>query len=138
MRIKEPVIIVGDIHGQYYDMIENDINKVVNEARKSDYIILCLGENTYTEKPGDLNNLEIHQLQIKLAKELAKVGKPIVLILNQGRPRLITDIEELMNGIINIYLPGNMGGDALVDIVSGKVNPSGKLPFTYPAYANSY
>ena len=123
--------------GQYYDMIENDINKVVNEARKSDYIILCLGENTYTEKPGDLNNLEIHQLQIKLAKELAKVGKPIVLILNQGRPRLITDIEGLMNGIINIYLPGNMGANALVDIVSGKVNPSGKLPFTYPAYPNS-
>ena len=123
--------------GQYYDMIENDIKKAVDEARKSDYVILCLGENTYTEKPGDLNNLEIHKLQIKLAKEIAKVGKPIVLILNQGRPRLITDIQELMDGIINIYLPGNMGGDALVDIVSGKVNPSGKLPFTYPAYPNS-
>jgi len=123
--------------GQYYDMIENDIKKAVDEARKSDYVILCLGENTYTEKPGDLNNLEIHKLQIKLAKEIAKAGKPIVLILNQGRPRLITDIQGLMNGIINIYLPGNMGGDALVDIVSGKVNPSGKLPFTYPAYPNS-
>ena len=123
--------------GNYYDMVEDDINKVVLEARKSDYIILSLGENSYTEKPGDLNDLSLHHLQIKLAKELAKTGKPIVLILNLGRPRLITDIEALMKSIINIYLPGNFGADALVDIVSGKVNPSGKLPYTYPAFPNS-
>ena len=123
--------------GNYYDMVEDDINKAISEARKSDYIILCLGENTYTEKPGDLNDLNLHQLQIKLAKKLAEVGKPIILILNLGRPRLISDIEPLMSAVINVYLPGNFGGDALSDILSGKVNPSGKLPYTYPAFPNS-
>lgn len=124
-------------NGSYYDMVEDDINKAVSEANKSDYIVLCLGENTYTEKPGDLNDLNLHQLQIKLAKKLAETGKPIILILNIGRPRLITDIEPFMSAIVNIYLPGNFGGDALSDVLSGKVNPSGKLPYTYPAYPNS-
>ena len=124
-------------NGSYYDMVEDDINKAVSEANKSDYIVLCLGENTYTEKPGDLNDLNLHKLQIKLAKKLAETGKPIILILNIGRPRLITDIEPLMSAIVNIYLPGNFGGDALSDVLSGKVNPSGKLPYTYPAYPNS-
>lgn len=124
-------------NGSYYDMVEDDINKAVSEANKSDYIVLCLGENTYTEKPGDLNDLNLHQLQIKLAKKLAETGKPIILILNIGRPRLITDIEPFMSAIVNIYLPGNFGGDALSDVFSGKVNPSGKLPYTYPAYPNS-
>ena len=121
----------------YYDMDEIDIQKAVIEARRSDYIILCLGENTYTEKPGDLNDLNIHRLQSKLALELSKTGKPIILILNLGRPRLISDIEPLMSAIVNVYLPGNFGADALADILSGKVNPSGKLPYTYPAYPNS-
>ena len=124
-------------NGSYYDMVEDDIDKAVSEANKSDYIVLCLGENTYTEKPGDLNDLNLHQLQIKLAKKLAETGKPIILILNIGRPRLITDIEPFMSAIVNIYLPGNFGGDALSDVLSGKVNPSGKLPYTYPAYPNS-
>lgn len=121
----------------YYEMDEIDIQKVLNEARRSDYIILCLGENTYTEKPGDLNDLNIHRLQSKLAIELSKTGKPIILILNLGRPRLISDIEPLVSAVINVYLPGNFGADALADILSGKVNPSGKLPYTYPAYPNS-
>ena len=123
--------------GSYYDMDEIDIQKAVQEARRSDYIFLCLGENSYTEKPGDLNDLNIHKLQSKLAVELSKTGKPIILILNLGRPRLISDIEPLMSAVLNIYLPGNFGADALVDILSGKVNPSGKLPYTYPAYPNS-
>ena len=124
-------------NGNYYDMIEENIAEAVKEGRKSDYIILCLGENTYTEKPGDLNDLNIHHLQRKLAIELSKTGKPIILILNLGRPRLISDIEPLMNAVINVYLPGNFGADALADILSGKVNPSGKLPYTYPLYPNS-
>ena len=123
--------------GSYYDMDEINIQKAVLEARRSDYIVLCLGENTYTEKPGDLNDLNIHKLQSKLAVELSKTGKPIILILNLGRPRLISDIEPLMSAVINVYLPGNFGADALADILSGKVNPSGKLPYTYPAYPNS-
>ena len=124
-------------NGSYYDMVEDNINNAVREAKNSDYIILCLGENTYTEKPGDLNDLNLHKLQVKLAKKLAETGKPIILILNIGRPRLISDIEPFMSAIVNIYLPGNFGGDALSDILSGKVNPSGKLPYTYPAYPNS-
>ena len=123
--------------GNYYDMDEIDIKKAVEEARRSDYILLCLGENSYTEKPGDLNDLNIHKLQSKLAVELSKTGKPIILILNLGRPRLISDIEPLMSAVVNIYLPGNFGADALADILSGKLNPSGKLPYTYPAYPNS-
>ena len=123
--------------GIYYEMVENSISKAVFEAKRSDYIILCLGETSYTEKPGDLNDLKLHDLQVKLANELSKTDKPIILILNQGRPRLITDIQGLMKSIINIYLPGNLGGNALVDIVSGVVNPSGKLPYTYPAFPNS-
>ena len=123
--------------GSYFEMKELNIKKVVDEGRKSDIILLCLGENSYTEKPGDLNDLNIHKLQSKLARELSKTGKPIILIINSGRPRLITDFEPFMDGIINIYLPGNHGGDALADILSGKVNPSGKLPYTYPAFPNS-
>ena len=123
--------------GSYYDMDQINIQKAVQEARRSDYIVLCLGENTYTEKPGDLNDLNIHKLQSKLAVELSKTGKPIILILNLGRPRLISDIEPLMSAVVNVYLPGNFGADALADILSGKVNPSGKLPYTYPAYPNS-
>ena len=122
---------------QYYDQNEKNFNKAISEAKKSDVIILCLGENTYTEKPGDLNDLNLHRLQKKLAIKLAETGKPIILIINSGRPRLITDIEPLMASVVNIYLPGNYGGDALADIISGKVNPSGKLPYTYPLFPNS-
>ena len=124
-------------NGSYYDMVEDNINLAVSEAKNSDYVVLCLGESTYTEKPGDLNDLTLHHLQLKLAKELAKTGKPIILILNLGRPRLISDIEALMSAVVNVYLPGNFGGDALSDIISGNVNPSGKLPYTYPLFPNS-
>ena len=123
--------------GSFYDMIEDDIQKVVDAAKYHDYILLCLGENCYTEKPGDLNDLNLHKLQLKLANALSKCGKPIILVLNIGRPRLISEIEPFMSAVLNIYLPGNMGGDALVDIVNGKVSPSGKLPYTYPAFPNS-
>tara|TARA_B100001287_G_scaffold55912_1_gene44373 strand:- start:2950 stop:5292 length:2343 start_codon:yes stop_codon:yes gene_type:complete len=124
-------------NGSFYEMKEDNIQKAVDLAKKSDYVFLCLGENTYTEKPGDLNDLSLHELQIKFAKELSKCGKPIILILNIGRPRIITEIEPFMSAVLNIYLPGNYGADALVDIISGAVNPSGKLPYTYPAFPNS-
>ena len=123
--------------GQYYDMIENNIDDAVNASKESDVIVLCLGETSYTEKPGDINDITLHKLQLKLASQLANSGKPIVLVLNQGRPRLITAIEKYMSAIVNIYLPGNYGGVALANVLSGDVNPSGKLPFTYPAYTNS-
>lgn len=129
--------VAYDKSGSFYQMHEENIASAVSEAKKSDYIILCLGENTYTEKPGDINDLNLHKLQLKLATELSKCGKPIILVLNIGRPRLITEIEPFMSAIVNIYLPGNFGANALVDIISGDVNPSGKLPYTYPAFPNS-
>ncbi len=123
--------------GNYYEEEEVDIQAAVRRARQADVVLLCLGENSYTEKPGDLNDLTISPLQEKLALAIAGTGKPVILILNQGRPRLITSFAVEMDAIINIYLPGNYGADALADIVYGRVNPSGRLPYTYPMYPNS-
>ncbi|WP_026475391.1 glycoside hydrolase family 3 N-terminal domain-containing protein [Alkaliflexus imshenetskii] len=114
-----------------------DIAGAVRAAAGVDYIILALGENSYTEKPGDLHDLILSDNQLELASALAKTGKPVVLVLNQGRPRLIRTIEPLMKGVINAYLPGNFGGLAVADVIFGDFNPGGKLPFTYPLYANS-
>ncbi len=115
---------------------EINIEKAVSAARNADVVILCLGENSYTEKPGDINDLNISDPQIKLALELAKAGKPIVLVLVEGRPRIIQKIEPVTSAVVMAYLPGNEGGDAIADILFGKANPSGKLPFTYPRFAN--
>ncbi|MCA1744105.1 MAG: glycoside hydrolase family 3 C-terminal domain-containing protein [Bacteroidales bacterium] len=114
-----------------------DIAGAVRAAASVDVIVLALGENTYTEKPGDLHDLTLSENQLALALALAKTGKPMILVLNQGRPRIIRTIEPLMKGIIHSYLPGNFGGLAVADVLFGEVNPSGKLPFTYPLYANS-
>lgn len=118
--------------GSYMDENEPEIEKAVAAARNVDIIIACIGENSYCETPGNLSDLAISPNQSKLVKALAATGKPIVLILNEGRPRLINDIEPLANGIINILLPGNYGGDALANILAGDVNPSAKMPYTYP------
>jgi beta-glucosidase len=114
-----------------------DIAGAVSAAASVDYIVLALGENTYTEKPGDLHDLSLSENQIALVQALAKTGKPMILVLNEGRPRIIRSIEPFMKGVINSYLPGNFGGMAIADVLFGDVNPSGKLPFTYPLYANS-
>lgn len=123
--------------GNYYEEQENDFNLAVSAAKSVDAVVLCLGENSYTEKPGDLNDLNLSRLQRKLASEISMSGKPVILVLNEGRPRCIQEIEPFMSGIIQVYLPGNYGGDALADILFGDVNPSGKLPYTYPSYPNS-
>ncbi|WP_395051259.1 glycoside hydrolase family 3 N-terminal domain-containing protein [Flavobacterium sp.] len=118
---------------------ENDeeLQKAVDMANEASKIILCLGEKNYTETPGDISDLYLSASQIKLALALAKLNKPIVLVLNEGRPRLINNFEDKMNAVIQCYLPGNEGGRALVDILYGDVNPSGKLPYNYPRYPNS-
>ncbi|MCK8520800.1 glycoside hydrolase family 3 C-terminal domain-containing protein [Aquimarina sp. D1M17] len=116
---------------------EIDIANAVSQARNVDYILLCLGEHNYTETPGDINSLILTKPQIKLAKALSELNKPIVLILNEGRPRIISGFEKNMNAVVQCYLPGNEGARALVDIVYGDVNPSGKLPYNYPRYDNS-
>ena len=123
---------------EYYDQYVNQKKEAIKYANEeADIIILALGENSYTEKPGDLNDINLNRLQLDFANEIIKSGKPVVLVLNIGRPRLISEIESKVNAVINIYLPGNFGGDALADILYGSVNPSGKLPYSYPLYSNS-
>jgi beta-glucosidase len=114
-----------------------EIAKTVEMAKGVSKIILCLGEKNYTETPGDISNLYITPSQSKLALALTKLNIPIVLVLNEGRPRLISDFEERMSAVVQCYLPGNEGGRALADILYGDVNPSGRLPYNYPSYPNS-
>ena len=123
--------------GKYWEENEPQILGAVAAAKDADVIVACIGENSYTETPGNLTDLWLSENQRNLVKELAKTGKPVILVLNEGRPRLIADIEPLAQGIIDILIPGNMGGDALVNLVSGKSNFSGKMPYTYPKEINS-
>lgn len=123
--------------GKYWEENEPQIQGAVAAAKDADVIVACIGENSYTETPGNLTDLWLSENQRNLVKALAQTGKPVILVLNEGRPRLIADIEPLAQGIINILIPGNMGGDALVGLVSGKSNFSGKMPYTYPKEINS-
>ena len=123
--------------GKYWEENEPQIQGAVDAAKDADIIVACIGENSYTETPGNLTDLWLSENQRNLVEELAKTGKPVVLVLNEGRPRLIADIEPLAQGIIDILIPGNMGGDALANLVSGKSNFSGKMPYTYPKEINS-
>lgn len=123
--------------GKYYEDEKVDFEAAIAAAKEVDYILLVVGENSYTEKPGDLNDLYLSENQTELAQKLAETGKPIILILNEGRPRIISKFEKKVPAIVQAYLPGNYGGDALADILFGDVNPSGKLPYTYPRFPNA-
>lgn len=123
--------------GKYWEENEPQIQEAVAAAKDADVIVACIGENSYTETPGNLTDLWLSENQRNLVKALAQTGKPVILVLNEGRPRLIADIEPLAQGIINILIPGNMGGDALANLVSGKSSFSGKMPYTYPKEINS-
>ena len=123
--------------GKYWEENEPQIPGAVAAAKDADVIVACIGENSYTETPGNLTDLWLSENQRNLVKALAQTGKPVILVLNEGRPRLIADIEPLAQGIIDILIPGNMGGDALANLVSGKSNFSGKMPYTYPKEINS-
>ena len=124
-------------YGQYETVENLRIEKAVAAARGVDVIVACVGENSYTETVGNTNDLTLPASQIQLVKELAKTGKPIVLVLNEGRPRIVREIEPLVSAVIDILLPGNYGGDALAKLLSGEANFSGKLPYTYPKWINS-
>ena len=124
-------------NGKYFEENPPQIEKAVAAARQADVIIACIGENSYTETPGNLTDLWLSDNQRQLVKELAKTGKPIILVLNEGRPRLIADTEPLAKAVVDIMLPGNYGADALVNLLSGEANFSAKLPFTYPREINS-
>lgn len=138
---KENVIlnqgVIYNEKGKYWEENEPQIQGAVDAAKDADIIVACIGENSYTETPGNLTDLWLSENQRNLVKALAQTGKPVVLVLNEGRPRLIADIEPLAQGIIDILIPGNMGGDALANLVSGKSNFSGKMPYTYPKEINS-
>ncbi len=123
--------------GNWQDENAPEIEKAVAAAANADYIVACIGENSYCETPGNLTNLVLSDNQLNLVKALAKTGKPVILILNEGRPRLIADIEPLAKAVVDIMLPGNYGGDALANLVAGDANFSGKMPFTYPKEINS-
>ena len=123
--------------GAYYDENEPQIDKAVTAAAQADIIIAAIGENSYTETPGNLTDLWLSENQRNLVKALAKTGKPIILVLNEGRPRLIADIEPLAKAVVDIFIPGNYGADALVNLLAGDVNFSAKMPYTYPREINS-
>ena len=131
--VYEPGVTYND-EGDWWAENEPQIDKAVEAARNVDVIVACVGENSYCETPGNLDDLSLSLNQRNLVKALAKTGKPIVLILNEGRPRLISDIEPLCAAVIDAILPGNYGGDALADLLSGDANFSAKLPFTYPRH----
>ena len=138
---KENIILEQGVtyneNGAYYDENEPQIQKAVDAAANADVIIACIGENSYTETPGNLNDLWLSKNQRDLVKELAKTGKPIVMVLNEGRPRLIADIEPLAKAVVDILIPGNYGGDALANLLAGDANFSAKMPYTYPREINS-
>ena len=126
--------VTYNMEGQYYEEHTPEIHKAVAAASGVDYIVLAVGENSYCETPGNLDELTLSKNQSDLAKALIKTGKPVILVLNEGRPRLISEIEPDAKAVIQLYLPGNYGGDALANILAGDVNPSGKLPYTYPRF----
>lgn len=123
--------------GKYFEETADKMEETIEAAKNSDVIILCLGENSYTETPGNLSDLYISDLQTELAQKLAATGKTIILVLNEGRPRVISKFEKKMSAIVQTYLPGNFGGNAIADILYGDANPSGKLPYTYPQFPNA-
>ncbi|PWD99716.1 glycoside hydrolase family 3 N-terminal domain-containing protein [Marinilabilia rubra] len=126
-----------NMEGKYWEEIPGDLDAVAVAAKDVDYIILAIGENSYTEKPGDLHDLSLSDNQMALAQTAIESGKPVIAVLNEGRPRIIREIVPEMEGILHAYIPGNFGGVAVADILFGDVNPSGKLPYTYPMYVNT-
>ena len=138
---KENIILEQGVtyneNGAYYEENEPQIEQDVAAAANADVIIACIGENSYTETPGNLTDLWLSKNQRDLVKELAKTGKPIILVLNEGRPRLIADIEPLAKAVVDILIPGNYGGDALANLLAGDANFSAKMPYTYPREINS-
>ncbi|MFD1257805.1 glycoside hydrolase family 3 N-terminal domain-containing protein [Mucilaginibacter terrae] len=122
--------------GAGYDALQN-LDNAVSAAQKCDAVILCLGELSYTENPGNVDDLNLPEAQLQLARAMAKTGKPVILVLAEGRPRIITEADSLSAATVMTYLPGNEGGNALANILFGDDNPSGRLPVTYPRYANA-
>lgn len=131
-----PAVAYNEVWGKANQDSLLDVDAAVKAAADADYILLCIGENSYTETPGNINDMNLSPNQIALAQAMIKTGKPVITILNEGRPRIINEIVPGSKAILDIYLPSNFGANALADILTGDVNPSGKLPITYPRYVN--
>lgn len=125
------------MNGTYDEDTVVNMEAVMNAAADADYIVLCVGENSYTETPGNLNDLSLTKNQTALVQALRQTNKPVIMVLNEGRPRIFRSVEFVPQAILQTYLPGNYGADALAAILTGEVNPSGKLPYTYPRYTNA-
>ena len=126
--------------GAYYEenLADASMTSVKQQTQNADIIIACVGENSYTETPGNLTDLNLSENQRNLVKALASTGKPVVLVLNEGRPRIVSDIEPLAKAVVDVMLPSNNGGDALAALLSGRENFSGKLPFSYPRNISAF
>ncbi|NQV76879.1 MAG: glycoside hydrolase family 3 C-terminal domain-containing protein [Lutibacter sp.] len=137
--IKKQVVTANIEFVEGTDYLEDiNANEAVEKAKNVDYIVVCVGEIPASEKPSDINELELPKVQQELVKKLSKLGKPIILVMVQGRPRIIREIEPLVDAIVMAYLPGDEGGRAISDVLFGDINPSGKLPYTYPKYSGNY
>jgi len=133
----EPGVVYDETPMAWQNEDASGIARAVAAARKADIIVACIGENSYCETPGNMDDLNLSANQQKLVKELAALGKPLVLVLNEGRPRLIGELEPLAAAVVDVMLPSNYGGDALAALLSGDENFSGKLPFTYSKHINA-
>lgn len=133
--VYEPGVAYNE-KGRYDEDYIVDLDAVRKAARGVDYVLLCIGENSYAETPGNTSDMSLSDNQMELARALEGLGKPVIFVLNEGRPRVFNRIEPIADAVVDVYLPSNYGADALTDILTGEVNPSGKLPFTYPRYVN--
>jgi beta-glucosidase len=132
----EPGVVYSS-KGPWYEDEVQDIDKAVAAASSADYVVVCVGENSYAETVGNITDLNLTPNQKNLVKAMQKTGKPVILILNEGRPRLVYDLVKDSKSVVDIMLPGNYGGDALANLLSGDANFSGKLPITYPLQPNA-
>lgn len=123
------------MRGTKFEGRDYDIKETVEAAKNVDYVIICLGEDAYAESPGVIDDLELPQVQQDLAKALYAAGKPVIIVLTEGRPRIIREIEPEAKGIVMAYVPGSQGHNAIADVLFGDYNPNGKLPFSYPKFS---
>jgi len=117
---------------------EIDIAAAAQAAAQADVVVLCLGEDAYCETPGNINDLTLPAAQVNLVNAIHATGKPLVVLLAEGRPRIIRDIVDKAPAIVAAFLPGMEGGTAIAEVLAGEVNPSGKLPITYPKHVNDF
>lgn len=135
-KVKYLPVLEYPAYGDFRQEIRGDYSRAVSAARDADVVVVAVGENSYCETKGNINDLSLSRNQRELVTSLASAGKPVVLVLNEGRPRVISDIEPLADAVVSVFLPGNYGGDALAALLCGEENFSAKLPYTYPKYVN--